>query len=91
MRITIYLFGVLLVFAVATLISHHNGIDYEGQSTLGFPMTFYTKGYGQSLDTGNMQAFSNFSIINVLINLICAFLCFAMVYFLFRRFFSKQS
>lgn len=91
MRITIYLFGTLLVFAVVTLISHHNGIDYEGQSTMGFPTTFYTEGHGKSLDTGSMQAFSIFSVINLLIDLICAFLSFAIAYFLFKRFFPKQS
>lgn len=91
MRITIYLFGTLLIFAVVTLISYHNGINYEGHSTLGFPMTFLTKGYGESLDTGNMQAFSNFSVINLLIDLISTFLCFAILYFLFKRFFPKQS
>jgi hypothetical protein len=84
-------FGALLVFAIATLISHHNGINYDGDSTVGFPTTFYTKGYGKSLDTGQMQAFSIFSIINLLIDLICAFLCFAFVHFLFRRIFWKQS
>jgi hypothetical protein len=91
MKITIYLFGTLLVFAIATLISHHNGINYEGHSTMGFPTTFYTKGYGESLDTGHMQAFSIFSVINLWIDLISALLCFAIVYLLFRRLLWKQS
>lgn len=91
MRIMLYLFGTLVVFAIATFISHHNGINYDGNSTMGFPMTFHTKGYGQSLDTGQMLPFSRFSLINALIDLICAFLCFTCASFLFRRFVSAQS
>jgi len=91
MRLMLYLFGTLLIFAVATFISHHNGINYDGDSTMGFPMTFHTKGYGQSLDTGQMLAFSRFSFINALIDLICAFLCFTFAWLLLRRFVRAQS
>jgi len=80
-----YLLGTLLIFALLSWLSYHNGMAYDGLTTVGFPLTYYSEGAGQSLVTGQMQHFSNYSLMAFAIDLAFSLLTYAAVRFLFKK------
>ena len=87
-----YLTGTLLIFGLVTWISYHNGMAYDGETSIGFPLTFYTAGVGQSLDSGQMQQYSRYNFLALIADLSCSFLlCIALRFLLKWRQKSKDK
>jgi len=41
-KVLAYLLATLLIFALLSWLSYHNGMAYDGLTTIGFPLTYYT-------------------------------------------------
>ena len=91
MKIWHYFLGTLLTFGLLSWLSYHNGMAYDGLTTIGFPLTYYKEGVGQSLDTGQMEGFSHYSLLAVAANLICSFLTYFASRYLFNIWKDRTS
>lgn len=80
-----YLLATLLIFGFLSWISYHNGMAYDGLTSIGFPLMFYSEGAGQSLVTGQMEHFNTYSLIALTIDLVCSFLICVAIRFLFKK------
>lgn len=85
-----YLLGALLIFGILTWISYHDGMAYDGETSLGFPLKFYKEGVGQNLDTGEMGHFTNHSFFALITDLACSFLIYLIILFLFKILIRKS-
>lgn len=83
-KIITYLFVAILIFGILTWVSYENGMAYDGQTSMGFPLIFYKMGVGQSLETGEMEQFTNFDLMSLVVDLLSSALIFLSLYFLFN-------
>ncbi|WP_157274121.1 hypothetical protein [Pedobacter sp. BAL39] len=83
-KILTYFFGTIVIFGLLTCISYENGMAYDSETAMGFPLTFYKMGVGQSLRTGEMEQFTNFDPVSLSIDLLSSILIFLSLYFLFN-------
>lgn len=79
-----YLVGTLLSFGLLNWPSYHNGLAYDGLITIRFPLTYYNEGAGQSLASGKIEHFNNFSLLALTADLACSFQIYLGILLLFK-------
>ena len=78
----------IIVCCIATGISYHGGLAYDGATTMGFPFTFYHHSVGMSSITYEMEDHIRFYWLAMATDIV---LTFAVVFLLLRlyRFFRR--
>lgn len=71
----------IIVCCVATGISFHGGLAYDGATTMGFPFTFYHHSVGMSSSTNEMEDHISFYWLALVTDII---LTFTLVFLLLR-------
>lgn len=82
-RLLTYFTGTSVLFLIMTWISYQDGMAYDAETSMGFPILFYKEGVGQQMDSASMRQYSNFSASALLIDLLFSIFCFALIRFLF--------
>ena len=81
----------LLIFAICTAFSYHNGMAYDGDTTMGFPFSFYKKSVGFSLVSELMDEGEYFYLWKLVMDIIFAFILALVIGMLYTGFQKKRQ